>query len=390
MTCHDLTLTTKVRKVVLPECLLLLELMLNVQSNFSPSSPLFSGTEMMSLLLVVAAVLMSIAQQEASPPAPSVAEVARAARERQKSTNAKHVLTDEDLGGTRETGDSGSPGSEAEARSQLERDPTVPAKPTVADLKQRIHDFSVASSRDQPTRDFRHGGLYESFEYKNVDFPGKKEWEEEMETALTHLHEESGLAAPRLQAILDQNQEALSRSDPSASQRVRRQMIDALVPNIRWQIRFSQLWQEGQERAKAYLSNSAAALNDYRQSQGKRAGTIIGYTLIALNDKEEQFKRAHGRYTCDLSEFNFIIFNQSQLKSPDVGWQTKIGRVHELGYQITMQGCDATHYTAMAAPPAPDGSQGRAFCAGESRGIRIAEDGRSVNCLSKGSDWHGE
>jgi len=233
---------------------------------------------------------MSIAQQEASPPAPSVAEAARAARERQKSTNAKHVLTDEDLGGTRETGGSGSPASEAEARSQLERDPTVPAKPTVADLKQRIHDFSVASSRDQPTRDFRHGGLYESFEYKNVDFPGKKEWEEEMETALTHLHAESGLAAPRLQAILDQNQEALSRGDPSASQRVRGQMIDALVPNIRWQIRFSQLWQEGQERAKAYLSNSAAALNDYRQSQGKRAGTIIGYTLIALNDKEEQFR----------------------------------------------------------------------------------------------------
>jgi hypothetical protein len=346
--------------------------------------------EMISLLLVVAAVLMSIAQQEASPPAPSVAEAARAARERQKSTNAKHVLTDEDLGGSRETGGSGSLASEAEARAQLERDPTVPAKPTVADLKQRIHDFSAASGGDQRTQDFRHGGLYESFEYKNVDFPGKKEWEEEMATALNHSLAESGLAAARLQAILDENQEVLSRGDPSASQRVRKQMIDALVPNIRWQMRFQQLWQEGQARAKAYLSNSAAALNNYRQSQGKRAGTSIGYTLIALNDKEERFKRAHGRYTCDLSEFNFIILNQSQLKSPDVGWQTKIGRVHELEYQITMQGCDANHYTVMAAPPAPDGSQGRAFCTTESRGIRIAEDGRSVNCLSKGSDWHGE
>jgi len=364
--------------------------MLNAQSDFSPVSPLFGGMEMMSLLLVVAAVLTSIAQQEASPPAPSVAEAARAARERQKSTNAKHVLTDEDVGGSRETGGSGSPASEAEARSQLERDPSVPAKPTVADLKQRIHDFSAASSRDQPTQDFRHGGLYELFQYKNVDFPGRKEWEEEMTTAVNHSLAESGLAAPRLQAILDENQEALSRGDPSASQRVRKQMIDALVPNVRWKMRLSQLWQEGQERAKAYLSNSAAASNDYRQSLGKRAGTIIGYTLIALNDKEEQFKRAHGRYTCDLSEFNFIILNQSQLKSPDVGWQTKIARVHELGYQITMQGCDANRYTAMAAPPAPDGSQGRAFCTGESRGIRIAEDGRSVNCLSKGSDWHGE
>ena len=372
----------------MPECLLLLELMLNAQSDFSPVSPLFGGMEMMSLLLVVAAVLASIAQQEASPP--SVAEAARAARERQKSTNAEHVLTDEDVGGSRETGGSGSPASEAEARSQLERDPSVPAKPTVADLKQRIHDFSAASGRDQPTQDFRHGGLYELFQYKNVDFPGRKEWEEEMTKAVNHSLAESGLAASRLQAILDENQEALSRGDPSASQRVRKQMIDALVPNVRWKMRLSQLWQEGQERAKAYLSNSAAASNEYRQSQGKRAGTIIGYTLIDLNGKEEQFKRAHGRYTCDLSEFNFFIRNQSQLKSSDVGWQTKMGRVHELGYQITMQGCDATHYTAMAAPPAPDGSQGRAFCTGESRGIRIAEDGRSVNCLSKGSDWHGE
>ena len=116
---------------------------------------------------------------------------------------------------------------------------------------------------------------------------------------------------------------------------------------------------------------------------------MIGYTLIDLNDKEEQFRRAHGRYTCDLSEFNFIV-NQRQLKSSDVGWQTKLARVHELGYQITMQGCDANHYVAMAAPLAPDGSQGRALCTSESRGIRIAEDGRSLNCLSKGSEWHGE
>jgi len=49
--------------------------MLNAQSDFSPVSPLFGGMEMMSLLLVVAAVLTSIAQQEASPP--SVAEAAR-------------------------------------------------------------------------------------------------------------------------------------------------------------------------------------------------------------------------------------------------------------------------------------------------------------------------
>jgi hypothetical protein len=318
--------------------------MLNAQSDFSPVSPLFGGMEMMSLLLVVAAVLTSIAQQEASPPAPSVAEAARAARERQKPTNAKHVLTDEDLGGSRETGGSGSLASEAEARSQLEKDPSVPAKPTVADLKQRIHDFSAASGGGQPTQDFRHGGLYQAFEYKNVDFPGKKEWEEEMTTALTNLQAESGLAAPRLQAILDENQEALSRGDPSASQRVRKQMIDALVPNVRWQMRFQQLWQEGQARGKAYLSNSAAASNDYRQSQGKRAGTIIGYTLIALNDKEEQFKRAHGRYTCDLSEFNFIILNQSQLKSPDVGWHTKIARCTSWGIKSL---CKAATPTAI-------------------------------------------
>jgi hypothetical protein len=80
------------------------------------------------------------------------------------------------------------------------------------------------------------------FQYKNVDFPGRKEWEEEMTTAVNHSLAESGLAAPRLQAILDENQEALSRGDPSASQRVRKQMIDALVPNVRVENNYACAW----------------------------------------------------------------------------------------------------------------------------------------------------
>jgi hypothetical protein len=47
--------------------------------------------------LLVTAYLALPVQQEATPPTPSVADAAKAARERKSSSKLKHVLTDDDV-----------------------------------------------------------------------------------------------------------------------------------------------------------------------------------------------------------------------------------------------------------------------------------------------------
>jgi hypothetical protein len=136
------------------------------------------------------------------------------------------------------------------ARAQLEKDATVPKNPTVADLQHRIYDFSVASGDNVPAmvENMQHAAVYGR---ENVDFPGKKEWAEQMEVAVTHWLGETGPAADRLKAILQENQDALNRSVPGTSQKVRQQWIDALVSYTVWQMRVHQLTLGGQSRSEA-------------------------------------------------------------------------------------------------------------------------------------------
>jgi hypothetical protein len=201
--------------------------------------------------LLVTAYLALPVQQEATPPTPSVADAAKAARERKSSSKLKHVLTDDDVARR-----GGSPSAatgeitEAQVRAQLEVDPTVPKAPTAADLEHRIYDFSVASgnSPDIEADNLKRGPMYA---YRNPDFPGKKEWEEQMDIAARHFVEEAGPAASRLRAILKENEQAFSLHDPAVSQKVRAEWIEALIPYTTWQMRVRQLWLEGEARAKA-------------------------------------------------------------------------------------------------------------------------------------------
>jgi hypothetical protein len=70
-------------------------------------------------LSFLAMFLALAGQQDTNPPEQSVAEAARAARERQKSSIPKHTLTDDDLASRRVDTDS-SAGTEAQVRAQLE------------------------------------------------------------------------------------------------------------------------------------------------------------------------------------------------------------------------------------------------------------------------------
>jgi hypothetical protein len=155
-------------------------------------------------------------------------------------------------------------------------------------------------------------------------------------------------------------------------------------------MRLRQLIDDGQSRAKAYLSNSSGAMSDYRRSGAKQAESTVAWTMIRFREMEDEFKKNTGHYTCNLADFNFNAPNPNKPYNSQYGWENKMANMRSLGYDVVMQGCDATHFTALAVPPALDGSQGRAFCTNESAGTRIADDGSAVHCLSTGAAWHGQ
>jgi hypothetical protein len=226
--------------------------------------------------------------------------------------------------------------------------------------------------------------------YETVDFPGRQEWEDQLESATEHYLEEAATTARELQTILDQNREALGRSEGETIQRVRAKWIDTVVPYASWQLRAQQLIVDGRSRAKAYIADSAAALRDYRRAHVAQAEPTIGSTMMALQQAEMEFRKSHDHYTCDLADFNLNTANVDKPQNPQMDWTSKLNAVHGLGYELQLEGCDADHFTALATPPASDGTQGHAFCSSETVAVHIADDGRTVNCLAAGREWHAQ
>jgi len=334
----------------------------------------------------LAVLLVLTAQQENSAPAQSVADAARAARERQKSSPPKHILTDDDLAARHASAESDSlAGTEARVRTQLEN--SYPPIPSAADLKSQIDQMTADSKTPavQLTAKYKQAALYG---YETVDFPGRQEWEDQLESATGRFLGEAATAATAVQAILDKNRDAFDKRDDQAVQKVRREWIDAVVPYASWQLRTQQLIVEGRSRAKAYVADSAAALREYRRAHVSQAESIVGSTMMALQTAEVEFRKSHDHYSCELAELQFNVASSDQRQNPQADWTSRLNAIHNLGYELQLQGCDADHFTALATPPAPDGTQGHAFCSSETVLAHIAEDGRTVNCSTTGREWH--
>jgi hypothetical protein len=208
-------------------------------------------------LLMVTAFLMFSQQQEATPPAPTLAEAARAARERPKSSKPKHIVTDDDVSHNGSDAGFAAGVSESQVRARLQGDATIPRVPTAADLINRINDFSLANGISAASESANYKQKVLSG-HQNAPFPGQKEWEEQMDTAVKHFVEEAGTAATRLHAILEENKDALAHGDPATPQKVRQEWIEALVPFTTSQLRLHQLMLEGDARAKASSSKPQA------------------------------------------------------------------------------------------------------------------------------------
>jgi hypothetical protein len=336
---------------------------------------------------VAVAILATGAQAQESTPSEgttSVADAARAKRERQKSTTPKHVITDDDVAskiGPADAADLGA--SEQEVRAEMEKNYSQPL--TKADMMRQITEMQGVAARGD-------AGMLTSFKqsalagYEAVEFPGKKEWEHSLSVVATRMVEEANKGVTRLQAIVDGNQNAIAGRDPTALARTREAWINALLPYATWQHRARNLEEDGKARATAYATGNPTGVAQHRQDAVRRNEIAVAGVLSELHIPEDQLKRIWGHYACDATQWP----RDPQFPDlPNQIWAMYVRTVSGAGYRLEMQGCDSGHYTAVAVPPASDGSQGRAFCTDETGAVRVSADGDPATCLSRGSDGGG-
>ena len=229
-------------------------------------------------------------------------------------------------------------------------------------------------------------------EYLDVPFPRRSEWEDQLHNVVDDLADEAKKLAETIRSIENSNRALIDggSSSPDARTRlkdVRQQLIDAMIPQATWQMRLVQLQQAGKTQAKAYLANNHEAMAQYRRGRVPLAEENVGSGMIWLGRVQQEYRKAYGRYTCDLQDFKF---------GPKAGPHSanllsdNITEYRNYDYELTIQGCDVSqgqHYQALAAAPIPDGTQGRSFCSDDFGAIRMGVDGRADSCLSHGQPW---
>jgi hypothetical protein len=337
-------------------------------------------------IIMTGMFLAAAGAQETTPAAttPSVADAARAARERRESMTPVRIMTDDDIAAKRGAGDlANRSASEQEVRAEMEKH--YPSSLTKADLTQQIGQIkSIAARGDADMLVAVKNSALAG--YENVDFPGKKHWEEDVSVAATRMVEEADKGAARLQAIVDDNQNVLAGRDLAASAHLREMWIDALLPYATWQQRMRDLVEDGKARAKAYATGNPAGAAEYHHEAIRRNEIAVGGMLSSMHITEDELRIVQGHYACDASQWPR---DPHHPEIPNVMWTNYMDTASGAGYRLDIQGCDARHYSAVAIPPVSDGSQGRAFCMDESGVVRVAPDGDPAACISRGSEWVG-
>ncbi|MGH9687851.1 MAG: hypothetical protein ACRD5K_12250 [Candidatus Acidiferrales bacterium] len=338
-------------------------------------------------IMMSAALLAPLARaQDSTAPAatPSVADAARAERERQKSQTPERVITNDDIApkiGPADGADAGP--SKQEVRAELEKR-YPPSFFTMANLMQQITKLQGVAARGDAgmLTVFKRSALVG---YETVEFPGKKEWEERVSIATSHMVEEAGKGATRLEAIVDDNKNAIAGRDPAALARVRETWIDALLPYATWQQRTRDLADDGKARAKAYATGNPVGVTEYGHEAVERTEIAVAGILGPLAIMENEIRNVRGRYICDPAEWP----HDPNFPKAPTALQMTFTQVSQAGYRLDFEGCGASHYSALAVPPESDGSQGRAFCMDESGLVRVSPDGNAATCVSRGSRWGG-
>jgi hypothetical protein len=321
------------------------------------------------------------AQENQSTPQ-TVAEAARAARERQNSMQPKAVITGDGTAldaAARNSQDIGA--LETEVRKEMQS--SYPQKPTATLFQSNIQEMTQMAN-------YPGNGLRARFKYialvthETVEFPGKQEWERDIAAAVGNLIVASAQGAVSLQKILDQNRDAMATGDASTVARIRELWIEARVPSESWLKRVWALTGDGQARAIAFATGNPAGMHEYRSGNANRTELWVGSRMATVRKQEAAYKRAHGRYSCVAGDF------ANNPNAPNWEWNSDIESMGQWGFRIDYQSCDTSHFTAVAVPSALDGSEGRAFCTNESGGVRMASDGSATECIARGRVWNSQ
>jgi hypothetical protein len=333
------------------------------------------------------ATLTSASAQDSS----SLGDLGRTAREPQKNAAPHKVVTDEDLPARRDAdGSQELAVTDAEVRSALQR------------VIGKLFYFDFANFVD--ALDKRHGWavqtanpstvllvlplLFNNLEYDRLDivnrdlgvqFPGRQQWDSNIGFAATNLNEALSAALPKLHTIVDENKSLLVKrnlnsADYASTEKVRSDLVEALLPVERWAVRALLLLQDGQSRMQRYLASDAGRqpLDEYLQRRAPEAEHIMADGLSRIVWSQHNSKQALGRYECDPANDTVRVFTEYSKYS----------------YRLRVVGCTADHFQAFLDAPAADGSQGRGFCVDETGVFRVSRDGTTTDCLTRGIAFH--
>jgi hypothetical protein len=348
-----------------------------------------AGTALIFGLLCGLPCGLSCAAQTGAPQTEqpsSLAEAARAARERQKSSGAKKILTNEDLKTAASSADDVEAGTEADARRLLQRQFSKLSYGDINSyltygLEQRLKIAQKGPHASYtmwvvPVLVEQLAGDDLGIVTNDVQFPGRAAWQEQLDSVGLKLRDELETAVPQCRAILDKNKPLLAATAPTRDvleqyEAVRKQFIDILLPAERWAIRAALLIRDGETRASNYLAVAPSARAAYNSSRVAEAERVVGMALNTLRWSENNSKTARGVYDCDP--------NSDTIRS--------VYEHRQYDYQLKVVNCSQNHYEALMNAPAADGSQGKGLCVDETDVIRISDDGTTTNCLAGGKPW---
>ena len=170
--------------------------------------------------------------------------------------------------------------------------------------------------------------------YEGVEFPGKKEWEENLSVVVSHMVEEAGRGAVQLQAIVDENQNVLAGHDHATSAQMRETWIAAVLPYATWQRRARDLAEDGKARAKAYATGSPAGVAEYHHEAVRRNELAVAVMLSSMHITEDQLRRVQGHYACDATQWPR---DPQTPEIPNVMWTNYMDTASGAGYRLDIR-----------------------------------------------------
>jgi hypothetical protein len=222
--------------------------------------------ERICLLLAAGGLLLGHAKalKAQDSQTPSVADAAKSARQKQKSTVPARVLNTEDV--TPALARCPPSPRDQQLRADLEIAYHAPLTAPMARAFQTDADAMAGFSQVNYDAEERNALR----DYMDVPFPGRSEWEDRLRHALDSLIEERKELAETIRSIEDENRALIAGGNNSPEsvtrlEAVRQKLIDAVMPERRCEVVLGQVKRDGMARAKAYKESAVSPSTPHNQ-----------------------------------------------------------------------------------------------------------------------------